>query len=393
MRRGSTATAVFVVALVADFGTCHPRKSNAFAVPQLAGSCVPVGGGLNVSWPRVDGAVLYELQLAKAVNSSTARLAWTTSITSLAPEVQAMDLEDATDYVLKTRSTHFNEVSGWTAWTDTFHCQTNEGVDGKGTQRTRSHPPAPTCEGCQFMSIVRISERNATEIDFLSNHDSGDYEGDSAFMTAMGSGGRFIHDFNESIIAQYCIEVAPDEFADYVSCNPPDTIEDTLLPTPGFPNATQICECVNEMDRRIGHQNATPACGPDAQPWALCNCSAASTNRSDHFVGAMDIFLPWVCGSSESGDGTCDVNLPFGHWYSTPAHAQCADDDPIGTDGCTWRRLPTAHVVRGWQLVEAGWNGTAPDWNDPNSTDQFRHNAKVLQDAFETLMPHPCGSA
>ena len=303
-----------------------------------------------------------------------------------------------------------------------------------GVQAARSHTSSRhhLSNQSQFLTVIRVSERNATEIDFLSNHDSGDAEGDAGFMTAMGSGGKFIHDFNVSVISQYCLEFLPAQtgshisntdknndnnqnnnhnnnnhnnnnnntMAQYVSCNPPDTQRlsqqaAATSTTPGistFPNATQVCECVNEMDRRIGHQNASAACGPHPQPFAPCNCSAAGLALSAKFVGSMPVFLPWVCGQATSGDGTCDQNIPFGHWYSTPTEGQCSEGQPLGTNGCTWRRLPTASVLRGHQLIELGWNSTRPDWSDVSTEAQrqYHNNAQVLQAAFAAVNPDLC---
>lgn len=190
---------------------------------------------------------------------------WHTSITSTYSNVTALDLKPATPYLLRVRATKVDETSGWGAWSPTFQCSTSIS-ETKPQAKESPHVPFNAKEATRFITVVRVSERqpaNASEVDFLSNHDSGDYESDAAFMTAMGSGGRFIHSFNNSVITQYCIEVADSGTtsswsADYVSCNPPDTarverVEHLGMLAP-MPNATQVCECVNEMDRRIGHQ-------------------------------------------------------------------------------------------------------------------------------------------
>ena len=355
MRRVVLALAA---ALVTPFGIVV--ESQPPACTQLPG-----GTGLNVTWPAVSQAVLYELQIAKAPPPSLSstllskhvgdeirqnRAEWTVSITSAGPTVEVERLAPSTEYWLKVRSTQFNEVSGWTFWQPRFSCSTTSAgpsvsLDHTAVSRRMSRPiERRSCPDCKFLPVVRISERNATETDFLSNHDVGDVEGDSLFMTSMGSGGKFIPSFNNSVVTQFCIEVAPGPFADYVSCNPPDTgknattppLPASLIQSPDvFPNATQVCVCDNEFDRRVGHKNATPACGAGAVPWGLCNCSAASMAASAHTVGAMQTFLPFVCGSAQEGDGTCNTSIPFGNWYSLPSGAQCAEGELIGAGKST----------------------------------------------------------
>jgi hypothetical protein len=211
---------------------------------------LPDGSGFNVTWSAVEGAVLYEVQVAAASSggasgaggggreggggggrgggapATAAFAAWQLSVTSGVPAVQIVDLEPATTYALKVRSTNFNEVSGWTDWQQPFDCRTAAApaaADGAARSSfagapaagpadadaaSRIAPPAvrarqPSCEGCQFLSVVRVSERNNTEPDFLSNHDCGDPEGDSLFLTATGGGGgKFIPEWNISAITQ-----------------------------------------------------------------------------------------------------------------------------------------------------------------------------------------------
>ena len=134
--------------------------------------------------------------------------------------------------------------------------------DGTGTSPYVSFRTGAAAQSTtRFISMIRVSERqgaNASEIDFLTNHDAGDAVGDSAvrdvvlfllsvclyttvvvvltyirigctilknlkfvltllsvrnplqFLTAMGTGGKFVEDFASATLAQYCVEVDTD---------------------------------------------------------------------------------------------------------------------------------------------------------------------------------------
>jgi len=43
--------------------------------------------------------------------------------------------------------------------------------------------------------------------------------------------------------------------------------------------------------------------------------------------------------------GQCSANLDVGNWYSLPAAGQCANGQPMGTDGCTWRNAQRVRTV------------------------------------------------
>jgi hypothetical protein len=244
----------------------------------------------------------------------------------------------------------------------------------------------------RYLSLIRVSERQSpvnSEIDFLSNHDSGDAAGDSLFMTAMGEGGKFISVFANTTITQYCVEaLAGAPWADYVSCNPADGASPR--------NYSQVCVCANEMDRRIGHANFQPYCGVNSTPWSLCNCSVESAARSSKFVGRMPVYLPWACGDSRSGNGTCAIDIPSGFWYSTPAAGQCKEGESLGVSttpsltSCTWRRIPTSHVVLGSSLLARGWNDSSIDWAS-RDVSQFVHNTHILREVFAEVTARPCG--
>lgn len=217
----------------------------------------------------------------------------------------------------------------------------------------------------RFLPLVRASERqNATTtvVDFLTNHNAGDIESDSLFLTGI-HGSHFIRNFSANTIAQYCVEVSLSPFADYVSCN--------ALDNQSVFNATQTCVCNNEIDRRIGHRSVTPACPPDSTGRALCKCSRASASASARYVGMMPTYLPWMCGSWGDGNGTCAINTPFGRWYSLPGEGQCAEGEPLGSKGCTWRRMPVAKVLRGAELIRQGWNSSDAGLSKDGANDRI----------------------
>lgn len=258
----------------------------------------------------------------------------------------------------------------------------------------------------RFVEMYRISEHQDPqdqEVDFLSNHDTGSAAGDVAFVT--GSGTHFTPDFNTSVITQYCVEMDDVPYADYVSCNAP-----TSPHIGGEPNMTYTCVCNNWIDRVIGHQNTTKACGPvhphptlqevkspvtAGRGMPTCNCTDASLAGSRRHVGRMAVFLPWVCGMASNG--LCPINVPFGYWYSTPVESQCKEGAPLGaaTDSdlpCTWRRLQTARVLRGAALLLDGWNETHARGKGNKDIPQFQHNLAVWKNAFQRITPRPCGS-
>lgn len=266
-----------------------------------------------------------------------------------------------------------------------------------GPSGKASDPVSLTSKGTsRYVTMYRISELQSTddqEVDFLSNHNSGDAASDCAFVTATGT--SFVKDFNGSVITQYCVEMEAAPYSDYVSCNSPNH---------GFgtePNMTYKCTCDNWIDRIIAHQDATPACGSvhkGERHMPTCNCTKESLDRSAKYVGSLPILLPWICGRSHGGlrsNGTCDVNIPFGEWYSTPVESQCKEGKTLGTPSigssfpCTWRRLPNARFLRGHELLSAGWNVTHPSGME---TKQFYHNLEVWKKAFSTITTRPCGA-
>jgi hypothetical protein len=254
----------------------------------------------------------------------------------------------------------------------------------------------------RFVSVYRISEAQDAddqEVDFLSNHDSGSDAGDVAFVTAVGGSGHFVANYNTSVITQYCVELALQPFADYTSCNKPDVNSSSAARVGVEPNMTYVCACNNKIDRVIGHQDFTKACGltPIGHHGGSCNCTEQSLARSAAYVGMMPVFLPWMCqGFGSAGNGTCATNIPFGEWYSTPTPGQCPEGAPLGTTSaaglsCTWRRLSSARILRGFQLLQHGWNATDPGKGN-SSIPQFESNLKVWRNAFAAITPRPCGA-
>lgn len=223
------------------------------------------------------------------------------------------------------------------------------------------------------------------EPDYLHNHDSGTLLADVEFITAtQGSG--FVPDFNGSVVSRYCVSRAAGETADYVSCN-------------GRNTEHYRCACNNFIDRCIGRAD-TSACrvAPRRTPSGTynvteCFCSARSTWRSRRHIGSMPVYYPFPRFHHHFPPATsqCTPELVpppaesvyLGEWYSMPEEAECDSDATHlpGKSGCTWARRSTLHLVRGFQLLAAGFSyGRAYD------AATLKHNEQVV----ETVMArHP----
>ena len=73
-----------------------------------------------------------------------------------------------------------------------------------------------------------------------------------------------------------------------------------------------------------------------------------------------------------------------GYNYHFPRGGECAEGVRLGTGGCTWRRLPSARMLYGADLLAVGWNRT---FVADTPTDQ-RHtlaNVAAFAKALEAL--------
>eukprot|EP00038_Savillea_parva_P028707 m.66612 g.66612 ORF g.66612 m.66612 type:complete len:300 (+) comp8371_c0_seq2:191-1090(+) len=259
--------------------------------------------------------------------------------------------------------------------------------------------------------IYRVSEYTY-DVDFLTNHNSADLEGQVAFLTSTND--NLFFQMSKSPVAVYCVQRLPapnapsdnDGFADYVSCNGPEA-------NPRNQPADPICICNVFPDRMIGLENATEmnaACGKvqwasdgthDSPP---CNCTGAdgvrskwsTPNASDYYVGAMPTWLPYFYFQTPAE--TYPGAVRFGINYATPKKGECSQDAPVGQGGCTWRRDAAATVIWGNDLLNRGWNRTAVNhWplrmHGPNTTQQILSNLPVFKAALKgvtSLMTHRC---
>jgi len=213
-------------------------------------------------------------------------------------------------------------------------------------------------------------------------------------------------------ITEYCIEYEPLEsgspsggvgFSDYLSCNS-DEVDGTLGNDPRDPS----CLCIVWDDRLLAHQSNDSFLSQDCyvghMAWLKekpCNCTNQVPksplphpgNPSLTHVGRMPVYLPYV-GVTMKPYQAGDPQVKSGYNYHFPEEGACDQDQPLRTDGCTWRRLPQARMFYGADLLAAGWNTSfVPD----TPTDQSHTQANVQ--AFKrTLVEHPiqpvqCGPA
>ena len=285
----------------------------------------------------------------------------------------------------------------------------------------------------RWLELLRVSEGGATAPDFLADHNSGDFKGDTAFLSTCGTNCGF-YNFSSSPRVRYCVEMAVREFpnpnttggavgfADYLSC-------------PGGHPArySGLCNCDVWTDRIMAHQSKAeldrfcPAHRGDAtsegtaaarigeESWRRCTCANFSMasglptptlpSLSQNFVGMMPINLP--CTSilafrniSGWAPGSYPTTRRFGAWFSTPSRGQCPPGAEVGDGGCSWRRDPTALVVYGPDLLSHGWNLTAPPITarDPRGHEwwwvperQTEGNLRAVEGAFRELGPRCCG--
>ena len=320
-------------------------------------------------------------------------------------------------------------ATGWTNLSGSFACTTPTGLPAEqpGAPRRRRREDAGGLPS-RFTLMVRESEYT-DEVDFLDNHNAADTNGLAAFVT------NTVHGplnrtgpaaFAPVPITQYCVEhLLPGSlddnggFADYASCNAPEA---GCYPVPGWeqrcPLALPTCGCWNFADRIIGHQTAAqmapqcgecqrgpggegpplcsnpPSFGPHGQldgRFPQCNCTAApgvnatllnATSPTANYVGRAPVFLPygpgvgpWMPPEAYPPSKRCGNN------FSLLKKRSCAEGVPLGTDGCTWRRLSVARVVYGAELTAAGWEWwrPSPEHRGHNTTAVTLHNAAVLE--------------
>jgi len=297
--------------------------------------------------------------------------------------------------------------SEWSGFSEVVVCATTQTQGGRTVavpmELHRWAAPTKTKKdyrtiGPTVTPIYRISEFQTgfATPDFLGSHDSADLNGSASFLTFAELTLLSQQDFNHTTITEYCV-IATAPPADYASC--PYGNEPAW-----YPNKT--CFCETSIDRLIMHIDVCAPCGAtscgalpcpcppttDSEAWqrvwssntslevvgpgSWCQCAKDKLARSLAFVGSNE--LHWPPG--------------IGRWYSTPHGGQCAEGTQLGTDGCTWTRLPRARIVYGQQLAARGFQ--RPQGRSvlgQNVVDEAVHfsNAVIMRAAFTD---HPVSS-
>lgn len=252
------------------------------------------------------------------------------------------------------------------------------------------------------LQVFRISENcgEMCDVDFLYDHDAGDLLSDVDFITHVANSSSFVRDFNTSVLTRYCVEHATSapttraadvrpydasgadhaDFADYVSCNGADTEH-------------YVCECNNWIDRCIGRLDMATCTNTSM----ACGCTAESLADSARRVGRMPVFAPFPTVDFKR----YDCNVPpratstfLGYWYSFPSKAECTTESrppqstppQVEATECSWRRQPTQHFVRGYALLELGFN-TSHVCDVP----ELLQNRDVIETAFAQHPTRCCG--
>eukprot|EP00658_Telonema_sp_P-2_P047792 TRINITY_DN36384_c0_g1_i2.p1 TRINITY_DN36384_c0_g1~~TRINITY_DN36384_c0_g1_i2.p1 ORF type:complete len:342 (-),score=38.25 TRINITY_DN36384_c0_g1_i2:33-1058(-) len=200
----------------------------------------------------------------------------------------------------------------------------------------------PKVEAIQMWRISELCPSTGCQVDYLYNHDAGDLLADTDFITNMANSGNhsFVGAFNTSVTTSYCVQRRRESFADYASCNGPDTEH-------------YSCECNNWFDRCVGHLDTSVCNASDIGRFGMptCKCSAESLKRSSEVIGRMPVFSPFArfhpasvkCRYSRGGPPKF-----LGYWYSLPAGPECAPvagGVPVGLVGCSWGRRAAQRFV------------------------------------------------
>lgn len=181
---------------------------------------------------RAAGAIhLYDLEVgltpAKAVAFPTTSV--TVPGTALAATLD--ELQPGTDYFFKLRA-HCGAagllgcsggdgqmISGWSNFSAVVPCTTaapddaGAGAGEHGERAAVSRQPAAVVETF-WLEAWRVTENMMTFPDYLSNHNSGDLDGDVAFLSHEGGTGRsHFFDFMSSPRVKYCVEIATADFS------------------------------------------------------------------------------------------------------------------------------------------------------------------------------------
>jgi hypothetical protein len=194
-----------------------------------------------------------------------------------------------------------------------------------------------------------------------------------------------------------------DGFSDYLSCNSDEV--DGYGNDPRDPR----CICIVYDDRLLSHQTKAQLdrdCYVGKIPWVdetVCNCSGnphggelpVEGNPSLTHVGRAPVYLPYVAYKVVPANAYPGEKLS-GYNYHFPKGGKCPEGAALGTNGCTWRRLPRVRLLYGQDLIAAGWdNSFVPDTLSNQShtianNEAFQRAWKKLDDV---VAADACGGA
>jgi len=138
-------------------------------------------------------------------------------------------------------------------------------------------------------------------------------------------------------------------------------------------------------------------------PWVnetICNCTGASPasplpaagSASRTHVGRAPVYLPYVGMTLAPCDGC--VSIPAGFNYAFPKDGKCREGAPLGADGCTWRRAPSARMLYGDDLLAAGWDRAFVPDTDTNVSHTLANVAAfaaAVKARDKLVLAPPCG--
>jgi hypothetical protein len=379
---------------------------------------------------------LYDLEVGRTAGSAIDFPFASVTVAGTASTATIHQLKPDTEYYFKVRA-HCSEsglqgcnggdaqmISGWSNFSAAIPCKTKPS-DGSAWTPPRVSPALAPLVETFWLEAYRVTENMMTFPDYLANHNSGDLDGDVAFLSGSGGTGRSnFFDFMTSPRVRYCVEIAKvdltgkvertpsfppfipinQSFSDYASCNGFGRGGAPYAPGPLDPLEWQnyTCRCDNHIDRIFAHQSTKQlcsicgACDPhDKHGFGMqCNCSDSSLAASAKYVGFMPYVLPkpnmWGPAPPPT-PGPPVKPYQFGGWYHFPSAAKCPDDGtPVGTNGCTWRRDPRAYMVYGKDLLESGWNATAATGESGDTT--IANNKRALQNEIGRITTQGCGN-
>lgn len=417
-----------LVLAAANVGRTVPAPPTSLRCAKTTSSAV------TLEWAASPGSIhLYDLEVG-ATNESAETMPFT-SVTVTGTTATIDELQPSTDYFFKVRAHcaasgfegctggNAQMIAGWSNFSSIVPCTTSNTPTNPQPSAAVS-VPTPLVD-TMWLEVYRVTENMKTSPDFLANHNTGDLQGDAAFLTNSGgdmtpghSDSHFF-DFITSPRVRYCVEVQKvdlsetsrtssyppfipinQSFSDYLSCNGAGRGGTAGDGDPlGWENYT--CVCDNHIDRTFSHQTDAQLAkfcpgsggshyGPGA---GVCNCSAASLAVSKKHVGFMPMVLPI---HMHFGPAPPPAPGPppteYGGWYHFPAETKCPDDGtPVGTNGCTWRRDPIAHMLYGKDLVAAGWNTSVGGFGNPVPSTAVIANTNAMQKAMDSITTRCCG--